>query len=88
MMTPPRYAFTACGSDYPNMSADTKDALHQLVNEAGDWLYQNVELWKRELTEAGWKPHRTGLTVWESPEGALYRGPYGAWKEMKRRSSK
>ena len=84
-MTPPRYAFTACRSDYPNMNAETKDALHQLVNAAGDRLYQNVELWKRELAAAGWKTHRKSATIWESPEGALYLGPYGAWKEMRRR---
>lgn len=84
-MTLPRYAFTACRSDYLNMNAETKDALHQLVNAAGDRLRQNVELWECELAEAGWKPHRKSVTIWESPEGTFYLGPYGAWKEMRRR---
>ena len=40
-----------------------------------------VDLWIRELAEAGWE-HVRG-TIWRSPDGALYRGPYGAWKAMK-----
>lgn len=36
MSTEPRYDFTSCGADYDGMDAETKDALHQLVNAAGD----------------------------------------------------
>jgi len=35
-VTPPRYDFTTCNPDYSDMSAETKDALHELVNAAGD----------------------------------------------------
>jgi hypothetical protein len=55
-----------------------------------DCGYQDVECWDRQLRAAGWLPvsARTGKevpgsTVWRSPSGALYRGPYGAWKVMK-----
>jgi hypothetical protein len=37
--------------------------------------------WVRELIAAGWKEIR--LHVWQSPSGALYRGPFGAWRRMK-----
>ena len=43
--------------------------------------YQRPEVWASELLAAGWvKIH---LTVWESPEGNLFRGPYRAWTLMK-----
>ncbi len=46
-----------------------------------DNTYQNLELWLRELKEAGWQ--RVKLTVFMSPDGTLYRGPFGAWKAMR-----
>jgi hypothetical protein len=41
----------------------------------------DVEGWIRELKAAGWtmKSH----TIWIAPNGAIYRGPFGAWKAMK-----
>jgi hypothetical protein len=80
-MTAPRYPFTSCREKYSGMPPETKEALHQLVNAAGDRLRQDVELWKSELRAAGWSPKFS--TAWESPSGVLYRGPYGAWKAMK-----
>lgn len=53
--------------------------------------YQDVECWVRELKAAGWTAvafRRGGMvevemgTTWRSPQGLLYRGPYGAWKVM------
>lgn len=43
-------------------------------------MSQDVELWKRELAEAGWKPVKS--TVWQSPDGTMHLGPYGAWVKM------
>lgn len=40
------------------------------------------EGWIADLHGAGWIEVR--LTVWKSPDGALWRGPYGAWVEMLR----
>ena len=51
--------------------------------EPGDPEYQNVDLWVRELTTAGWSRYRGMQTVWRAPNGSLYRGPFGAWKTMK-----
>jgi hypothetical protein len=41
---------------------------------------QDVELWETELEEAGWK--KWGASVYQSPSGHLFRGPYGAWCKM------
>lgn len=84
MTTKPNYDFTACGTHY-NASAETKEMLHQLVNAAGARLERDVQMWERELREAGWEPYRA--RKWRSPTGELYLGPYGAWKEMKRRNA-
>lgn len=35
------------------------------------------ERWKADLVLAGWREVR--LHVWARPDGALFRGPYGAW---------
>lgn len=45
-----------------------------------------MEMWERELREAGWKPYqfrgKPRLHIWEAPNGALYHGPYAAWRMM------
>lgn len=41
----------------------------------------NVELWIKELTDAGWE--KVMATVWKCPAGPLFRGPYRAWQLMK-----
>lgn len=41
---------------------------------------QDVELWRRELREAGWTPIRHNL--WKAPCGCLYLGPWRAWTVM------
>ena len=41
------------------------------------------ERWVRELEAAGWKRWRNRLTVWQSPNGYFYRGPFGAWRVMR-----
>ena len=43
-------------------------------------MSQDVELWVRELTEAGWT--KVLSTVWKSPSGHMFRGPYKAWELM------
>jgi hypothetical protein len=45
-------------------------------------MERSADRWRRELLEAGWKQYKGMVTVWESPTGALYRGPYGAWVAM------
>lgn len=35
------------------------------------------ERWRADLQAAGWKALRHD--VWQAPNGALFRGPYGAW---------
>jgi hypothetical protein len=42
--------------------------------------------WKRDLIAAGWIEER--VTVWKDPEGHLWRGPYGAWRELQKRTVK
>lgn len=39
--------------------------------------------WTRELFVAGWR--RKSHTAWIDPGGHLWLGPFGAWKEMRRR---
>ena len=39
------------------------------------------ERWIADLRAAGWREIR--LNVWERPDGALFRGPYGAWCDLK-----
>lgn len=34
-----------------------------------------------DLVKNGWKPKTP--TIWKSPRGNLYLGPYGAWKIMR-----
>ncbi len=41
---------------------------------------------KEELLAAGWKKVRN--TLWQSPNGDHYFGPFGAWREMKRREDR
>jgi hypothetical protein len=38
-----------------------------------------------QLLAAGWKRWRRMPTVWQAPWGALFRGPYQAWRIMKGR---
>lgn len=44
------------------------------------------DAWKRDLIAAGWTEERH--TVWKDPEGNLWRGPYGAWRELNQREEK
>jgi hypothetical protein len=41
-----------------------------------------IEQMVKELREAGWLP--VVRTVWQSPDGGFYLGPFGAWREMKK----
>jgi hypothetical protein len=40
-----------------------------------------IEQMIEQLAAAGWV--RDHSTVWRAPDGKLYLGPYGAWKQMK-----
>lgn len=42
----------------------------------------SAETWVRDLEAAGWTKYNGSMTVWRSPWGALYRGPYLAWTIM------
>ena len=59
------------------------------MNDTDDLLPSNddVRVWERDLLQAGWTRHLGMSTVWRSPSGALYRGPYGAWLVMNQRSA-
>jgi hypothetical protein len=41
---------------------------------------QDVELWQKELAEAGWE--RLRHDMYKAPCGCTYRGPYRAWTVM------
>ena len=47
-----------------------------------DEITDDPDGWKADLLAAGWaeKSH----TIWVAPNGAVYRGPFGAWRAMKR----
>lgn len=50
----------------------------------GDCMSEpTIEQMIEELKTAGWKQHRATMTIWISPKGFWFRGPYGAWKSMK-----
>lgn len=40
-----------------------------------------IDQMKQELLAAGWKAKTP--VIWKSPHGALFLGPYGAWKVLK-----
>lgn len=42
---------------------------------------QDVDRWESDLLAAGWT--RKGITIWQAPNGALFRGPFGAWCAMR-----
>lgn len=46
--------------------------------------YPSIERQILELELANWKRWREHSTIWQSPDMALWRGPHGAWKAMKR----
>lgn len=48
-----------------------------------DNLVSDVDRWKRDLIAAGWAAK--SATAWQAPDGGLWRGPFGAWKELQRR---
>lgn len=50
---------------------------------SNDNEHQNVELWVSELLAAGWRRYRRSNTMWQSPEGTIYIGPYLAWTVMR-----
>lgn len=43
------------------------------------------EMWRRDLIAADWKEE--SMIVWRAPDGGLWRGPYGAWRELQRRNT-
>jgi hypothetical protein len=46
-------------------------------------IEQDIDRWIRELLAAGWTQYEGHRTIWKSPGGDLYRGPYQAWQIMK-----
>lgn len=40
----------------------------------------DVERWKHDLIAAGWVAESS--IAWRAPDGSLWRGPFGAWKEL------
>ena len=47
---------------------------------AGYKYQTNVEQMKVQLKKAGWRAIHWNM--WQSPSGAYFLGPYGAWKIM------
>ena len=45
---------------------------------------QPIEDMRTELVEAGWQAKTR--TIWKDPNGKLWIGPYGAWREMRKRT--
>jgi len=43
---------------------------------------QDIDLWIKELKAAGWTEWRRP-TIWQDPDGRLFRGPYRAWCLMR-----
>lgn len=43
-------------------------------------MSQDTDTWVADLRAAGWREVR--LNVWRRPDGALFRGPYGAWCQL------
>ena len=48
---------------------------------AARYVFYPIEKMKDELVAAGWTAKSP--TVWTSPDGKLFRGPYGAWRMLK-----
>ncbi len=47
--------------------------------------FPTIEAQIAELKAAGWIPKTP--TVWKTPNGALWLGPHGAWKAMRRQQA-
>lgn len=43
---------------------------------------QTPDIWRRDLKAAGWTEESP--TTWRAPDGSLHRGPYGAWRRIRR----
>lgn len=43
-------------------------------------MAQDTDTWVADLRAAGWREVR--VNVWQRPDGALFRGPYGAWCQL------
>jgi len=41
-----------------------------------------IEQWIEELKAAGWIKWRNHSTIWQAPDGRIYRGPFKAWCVM------
>ena len=52
------------------------------VSVTRDADIHSPEAWTADLLAAGWVESR--FTVWVSPCGAVFRGPYGAWCALQR----
>jgi hypothetical protein len=47
-----------------------------------DEIVDDPDGWRADLLAAGWAEQ--SHTIWVAPNGAVYRGPYGAWRAMRR----
>lgn len=45
----------------------------------------DADSWVADLKAAGWV--EISLNVWRRPDGALFRGPYGAWVALQDRGA-
>jgi hypothetical protein len=66
-------------SSFVSPEVETTEASQAKKSEESNAIL--MENWEQELLDGGWKRERT--TLWRSPHGDLYRGPYKAWQVMK-----
>jgi hypothetical protein len=70
-----------CGAGLPSKVEAQETAQAEEGKEAIMIHPYSSELWTMELEAAGWK--KVLSTLWKSPSGALFRGPYHAWELMR-----
>jgi hypothetical protein len=63
------------------------DLLRRMGLEGDPLREDAVAKWVRELEAAGWKRYRGHMTLWESPDRRLFRGPAHAWQVMKKQQT-
>lgn len=52
------------------------------MSDPSSQVENREDRWRADLLAAGWQAIRHD--TWKRPDGALFRGPYGAWCELQR----
>lgn len=72
------------GGEFRSLGLGTTAPAPPTQTEGEPRFICDADRWRHDLTAAGWK--EVSATAWQSPDGGLYRGPAGAWKELQRRT--